>query len=290
MKTGYNEATGMGCSTLERDLILCEQAGFDFIEIRLDMLARYLTSHSLAELSGFFSSSRLRPHALNALYLYPEFLGPDDDPPRRAALLNEFLLACVAGNAIGSRHLIVVPPLQRDPAGGPYAGKWDDTFRECVRILTRLSDMARPHEMNLCFEPVGFNRSSVRTIAQADAIVRAVDRGNVGFVMDAYNIHLNGGLNDFSGIREVEAAKIFAAHINNADPVPWAEMGQDKRRFADSGAVDVDAFLGALKDAGYDGMVSVETFRPEYWEKDAEWVIAEAYRTTREALAKNGVL
>ena len=42
MKTSYNEACGRDCSTLEQDLALCEQAGFDYIEIRLDMLRRYL--------------------------------------------------------------------------------------------------------------------------------------------------------------------------------------------------------------------------------------------------------
>lgn len=290
MKIGYNEATGMGCSTLEQDLTLCEEAGFDFIEIRIDMLIRYFENHSLYDLQHFFADSHLRPHALNALYLYPEFLGSNDTQQQNSALMQEFMLACVVGDAIGAGHLIVVPPLQRDPKGGPYLGDWDDTYRDCVRILTRLSDFARSHRMKLCFELVGFNRSSVRGVEQADAIVRAVDRDNVGFVMDSYNIHLNGGLNDFSALTRVAAGKIFAAHINNADLVPEAEMGQNKRRFADTGVVDVGAFLHALRDAGYGGMVSVETFRPEYWAMPAEQVVAEAYRTTRAALEKYGVL
>lgn len=46
MKTSYNEACGRDCSTLEQDLALCEQAGFDYIEIRLDMLRRYLQGHT----------------------------------------------------------------------------------------------------------------------------------------------------------------------------------------------------------------------------------------------------
>ena len=35
-------------------------------------------------------------------------------------------------------------------------------------------------------------------------------------------------------------------------------------------------------------MVSVETFRPEYWAKSPEWVIENAYRTTAEAVRKSG--
>lgn len=38
--------------------------------------------------------------------------------------------------------------------------------------------------MNLCFELVGFERSSVDR-GEADAIVRAATRDNVGFVFDS---------------------------------------------------------------------------------------------------------
>ena len=290
MLISYNEACARDCSTLEQDLELCERTGFDCIELRLDMLRDYLTRHTVNELVAFFRTSRLRPHAFNALYLYPEFLGPEDDPGRQAALLEEFELGCQVGKTIGSRYFIVVPPLQRNSDGGPYLGRWEDTYASCVRILSRLSDLAWPYGMNLCFELVGFERSSVRSIEQADAIIRAVDRPNVGFVFDSYNIYLNGGRNDFSGIDAVQPEKIFAAHLMSADDVAPALRGQDKRRFCGSGAVDTGAFLRALKQAGYSGIASVETFRPEYWEKDPEWVIQTAYDTTRAELERWGCL
>ena len=44
MKTSYNEACARDCSTLEQDLSLCEKAGFDYIEIRLDMLSEKYTT------------------------------------------------------------------------------------------------------------------------------------------------------------------------------------------------------------------------------------------------------
>lgn len=290
MFISYNEACARDCSTLERDLELCEKAGFDYIEIRLDMLGEYLKHHTVDQLQAFFKTSRLKPHAFNALYLYPEFLGENDDEARQKALLEEFRLGCEVGRAIGSHYFIIVPPLQRDPAGRPYMGAWEDTFANCVRILRELSDRAQAYDMNLCFELVGFERSSVRSIEQADAIVRTVDRPNVGFVFDSYNIFLNGGRNDFSAIADVPPEKIFAAHLMSADDVPAAQRGQDKRCFCGRGAVDTDAFLQALKAAGYKGIASVETFRPEYWQKTPEWVISKAYETTRAALAKNGCL
>ncbi len=120
--------------------------------------------------------------------------------------------------------------------------------------------------------------------------MRAVDRPNVGFVFDSYNIFLNGGCNDFSAIGSVQPEKIFAVHLMSADDVPEAQRGQDKRCFCGRGVVDTGAFLQELKAAGYSGIVSVETFRPEYWAKTPEWVIPNAYKTTRAALAENGCL
>jgi len=41
---------------------------------------------------------------------------------------------------------------------------------------------------------------------------------------------------------------------------------------------------------GFQGMVSIETFRPEHYARRPEDVIAEAYATTKETLEKAGCL
>ena len=71
MKTSYNEACARDCSTLEKDLALCEKAGFDYIEIRLDLLRGWLKEHTVEQLKEFFETHRLKPHAINAVYLAP---------------------------------------------------------------------------------------------------------------------------------------------------------------------------------------------------------------------------
>lgn len=290
MKIGYNEACGLGCSTLDEDLRLTEAAGFDIIEIRYDMLRDYLTTHTIGELEEFFATSSVRPGPLNATYIYPEFLSENDDGARRDALLSEFITGCTVAQRIGAPSIVVVPPLQRDPQGGPYVGSVEDTNRECVRILSQLADIAADYGVGISFEPVGFDRSSVRSIAQASQIVAAVNRPNVGFTIDSYNIFLNGGSNDFSAIAEMDGSLIHVAHLMNADDVPESERSQDKRCFPGPGAVDLDAFLTALKESGFDGIVSVETFRPEYWEKSPEWVVKSAFTTTRDCLEINNCL
>ena len=51
----------------------------------------------------------------------------------------------------------------------------------------------------------------------------------------------------------------------------------------------MDRFLGVLKEIGYTGMCSIETFRPEYWERTPEWVVEQAYETTRRVMERNFV-
>lgn len=290
MYISYNEACSLGCSTLEQDLILCEKAGFDYIEIRFDLLMEYLRTHSVEQLAVFFDSHHIKPHAFNALYLYPEFLRKDDDPKKRTFLLGQFLYACEIGQRIGNHHMIVVPPFLDEENYVPFPGSEEENNSNCVRMMKELGEMAKPYGMNLCFELVGFPRSSVRTIENARTIVEAVNLDNVGYVFDAYNIYLYSGRNDYELMKSVEKKKIFAVHLNSADDVPERERKQEKRCFVDHGVVDTDLFLRILKQTGYEGMCSIETFRPEHWAKTPEWVVENAYATTYAAMRKNDCL
>lgn len=43
----YNQSCTLENSDQERDLALCEAAGFDFIELRIDKLREYLKTHAI---------------------------------------------------------------------------------------------------------------------------------------------------------------------------------------------------------------------------------------------------
>lgn len=288
MKIGFNQATSMGCSSVEEDISLCEKYGFDFIEFRFDKLKEYLNEHSIEDLKYKLSKTRIKPHALNALYMYDNMFN-GINKISDIEFENEFIWACSLAKSINSKYLIVVPPLQRDPNGGPYIGDAFETHKNCVRILKILSKIAIDYNVNICFEPVGFKRSSVRTIQQSWDIVNEVDEDNVGLVLDSYNLHLFHGLNDFSEIKEIDNKKIFCVHINNGDYSNIDNASQENRKFCDSGTIDLNNFLQNLKNVGYSGMVSVEIFRPEYWNMSPEWVISNAYQTTIKIMENNGV-
>ena len=91
-------------------------------------------------------------------------------------------------------------------------------------------------------------------------------------------------------MKTVQKDKIFAIHLNSADDVPERERRQEKRCFVDRGVVDIDRFFGVLSEIGYEGMCSIETFRPDHWAKKPENVVNEAYQTTHAAMKRCGCL
>jgi 2-keto-myo-inositol isomerase len=272
MKLSYNEATAMKCSTLENDLVLCDKTGFDFIEIRLDLLRDYLRTHTVQELKAFFDNHHIKPHAFNALF-YVNFW----DYAQRKEVMNDFLLACRTGEKIGSQCVVAVPLITKEPNRRSEA----EVFEDSVANLELLAEIGRDYGMKIAFEPVGNEGCCVRTVKQAWDIVKAINDDAVGITLDAFNLYLYHKKNDFSDMKMVPLDKVFVVHIDDSDDKPLEELDHCDRCFPGGGLIDLKNYIRTLKEMKYDGMVSVETFRPEYWGKDPEWVIRTGYETTK---------
>ena len=289
MKLCFNEATALNCSSLEQDLKLCDAVGFDYIEPRIDMLKGWLQSHTVEELADFFQTHHLKPHAVNAIYLsnrmFAEGVGQTE---REEKVLDDFRFACRIGKAIGSPAMIVVPDIAPGDRLVPNPEPWDSVVENSVRILKRLSAEAYDYDMKLCFEPVGIAACCVKSMTQAKEIVEAVNEENVGYCPDPSNLYLYRHTADFSEITQVAPEKIFVAHINDMDAGPVGKMMQSDRCFCGRGVINLKDYIGSLMKAGYDGMISIETFRPAYWEMKPEDTIREAYESTRDFLISCG--
>lgn len=296
MKISYNEATAMNCSSLEQDLKLCEEAGFDYIEIRGDMLLDYLSVHSVKDLAGFFKDSRIKPHAMNALYTYRDMFHPTKaDKGRDRQLMAYFLTLCRVAEQIGSEYFISLPEyiddaddiyMPHDPRTELFPDPPEKVMEDSIRILRRLSAIASDFGVKVSWEPVGGCGCAVRTAGHAWEIVQAVDRDNIGVTIDSFNLFMNGKNNDFSDIRKIPKEKLYTVHVNNCDDVDLSILDHSNRKFVDGGAIDIEGYLEAVASTGYDGMVSIETFREEYWAMNPRDVIFEAYRTTKALVDK----
>lgn len=275
MKLGYNEATAMKKSSLEKDLELCECYGYDYIEIRLDMLQDYLKKHTVEDLKKFFKNSHLKPYAFNSIEDV-NFCTESQWEER----LQLFTFGCEISREINNPYMIIVPTMGNDMKQKNQS----EIFEDSVEVLTKLSDIAKTFGVKLAFEPIGDPRWCVRSLRQCLDIVNAVDRENVGIALDVFNLFLFDKLKDIEDIGQVPLEKIFVYHIDDCEDWPLGVLDQCHRLFPGDGVIPLKEFSSKLKNTGYDGIASLELFRPEYWEMEPEDVIRIGAKKTREFL------
>jgi 2-keto-myo-inositol isomerase len=273
MKIAFNEATTMRHSTLKLDLEYCEKYGYDLIEIRLDKLKEYLKENTVQDLKAFFDKSKLKPFAFNAL----EFISFRDELGYRQ-IQDELQFLCDVGAVIDCKKIIVVPTFNI----GDYTQQ--QIKEETVRVLHELADKAATYNTSLAFEFVGYPDCSVNTFGQAYDIVQAANRENVGIVLDCFHFHAMNS--KIEHLQKADANKIFVFHIDDCEDLPVGALRDQHRVWPGLGVVDLDLILKTLQEIGYREMVSVELFRPEYWEWETERAIRTGKETTENVIRK----
>ena len=272
MKICFNQATTMKNSTLESDLEYCEKSQYDLIEVRLDKLHDYLTRHTLGDLRAFFDSHHIKPFAFNAL----EFINFRDKKGFED-IMRGLQFCCEAGRIIGCNRVVIVPTFD-------VGNKTITEIREeTVRIINIMADYAEPFGMKLAFEFVGYPNCSVNTFGQAYEIIKTVDRKNVGIVLDCFHFHAMGSR--FEDLEAADASKIFILHLDDSEDLPVGAARDNNRLMPGEGAIDLPRILTILKKLGYSSMVSIELFRPEYWDWPDEKNIQVSYDKTCETIS-----
>ena len=264
MKLGFNEATCMKRSNLKLDLELCEKNGYDYIEIRLDMLGDYLKDHQYSDLKKFFANSHLKPYAFNSIENI-NFCTPEEWQER----LKLFTFACQSANEIENPYIIMVPTM-----GPEMALKSEqEIFADSVESLNKFADIAKPYGVKLAFEPIGDPRWCVRSLKQCWDIVKHIDRNDIGIALDAFNLFLYSKMADLDDLDQVPLEKIFVYHIDDCEDLPLGILDHCHRMFPGDGVIPLGRLSDKLKAKGYDQIASLELFRPQYWEMDPADVI-----------------
>ena len=281
MKLCFNEGTSILCSNLEKDLILCDQNGFDYIEIHTPKLIEYLKTHTIADLKEFFDTHHLKPYAFNSL---KRVTFRDEDVWTQ--FNKEMDLFCEVGRAIGCDLLVTVPSATSDV---DFKGKTRTEIRsETINAMRRIDEYCRSKgwPMRIALEFVGLGYPgifSVNDFGEACRIVDEADMDNLGLVLDTY--HFFGMGSDFEDLKKADTNKIFDLHINDSDDLPrgfWSDMD---RKWPGDGYMDLKTFFTILKEKRWDKMASIEVFRQEYFDLGAELNIKTAYEKTVQILS-----
>ena len=256
---------------LETDIKAANAAGFELLEIWAAKLRDFLKTKSVADLKRLLDENDLEPYSINSIE-HITFRN-DEDYAKIKAECEE--LSRIA-NEIDCPNVVVVPGKL------PENADEEEIVEESVNVLNELADIAEKHNVSLAFEFLGQTDCSVQTLDLCKKIVEKVDRENVGLVIDTF--HFYAGNSSFEAIETLDPDKLFIFHINDAEDLPKEKLTDAHRLYPGEGILPIAEIKKRFDQIGYDKMVSIEIFRPEYWNEDPYEVARKAKSATEKVL------
>jgi 2-keto-myo-inositol isomerase len=267
MKIGFNGASTMK-TDLPGDIRAASQAGYDFIEIWARKMEAYLTDHTLDDLKTLLRTAQVKPLAINSV----EFITFNSswEKTNTASTIKRYV---EAADQLDSPYLVLVPSPR------PPGISDSEVYEESVRVLREISDRYKNHRVRFAFEFLGFSWCSVSTLEQDLEIVQGVDRENIGLVLDTFHFYAGGS--KIETIQKINRDKLFITHINDAENLPREKLQDRHRLFPGEGVIPLKDIISKLKAIHYNGPVSIEMFRPEFWGLPPEKVARKGIQAIR---------
>ncbi len=273
MKIALNGATTMSAD-LKIDIQAASAAGYELIEIWAAKLYEFLKTNTVADLKLLLDEYNLEPYSINSI---------EHITFRRAADYQKIKteteeLSRIAGE-INCPYVVVVP------GKSPENATEEEIIDESVKVLNELADIAEKYDVGLAFEFLGQADCSVQTLDLDKKIIEKVNRENVGLVIDTF--HFYAGNSTFEAIETLDPKKLFIFHINDAEDLPKGDLTDAHRLYPGEGILPIKEIKQRFDRIGYDRMVSIEIFRPEYWNEDPFEVARKAKAATEKVLGLN---
>jgi 2-keto-myo-inositol isomerase len=273
MKIALNGATTMHADLIT-DIKAASAAGYELIELWASKLREFLKTNTVAELQTLLEANNLEPYSINSIE-HITFRNVEDYEKIKAEC-EEY--SRIAGE-INCPYVVVVPG--KLPENATEA----EIIDESVKTLNELADIAEKYNVGLAFEFLGQTDCSVQTLDLDKKIVERVDRENVGLVIDTF--HFYAGNSSLEAIETLDPKKLFIFHINDAEDLPKTDLTDAHRLYPGEGILPIKAIKQRFDEIGYDRMVSIEIFRPEYWSEDPFEVAKKAKAATERVLGLN---
>lgn len=178
--------------------------------------------------------------------------------------------------------------------GGKIAGTWMPNrsaiptaeARSLMRTrFSQVADALAPAGLAFAVEFIGVRtlwadlpHPFIRTYADCLALFEETGRANLGFLLDCYHCH--AAETPHAEIAATPGSRILYLHLNDAKPVPPAEVLDGDRLLPGEGVIDLPGWFRAVAATGYDGAVAPEVLGPRL----KEMTTAEAARACREGI------
>lgn len=249
MKLAFNGATTIKAG-LGEDVVCAQKAGFEMIEIWKSKLLDMLRKDGIEKVKQLFG--KLKPVTINSIEQITFF-------ESEAEKLKECEELCGLAKELGVEGIVVVPGFLKKAVD-------EKTIEdESVKMLKKMSNIAKKFGVKLGFEFLGFSDCSVNEIERAWKIVQRVSEENVGIIVDT--CHFFAGGSRLEQLEKIDPKKILIVHVNDLPKLN--DVKDSDRVMPGDGILPLKDFFATLRKIGYDGPVSVELFNETYWNMPA---------------------
>lgn len=155
---------------------------------------------------------------------------------------------------LGAPLMVCTPPLQRPGIAGLARGYAD------------LLQIGRETGVRAVLEYISFF-ASLTNIPDTVAVLDECGDPEGCTILDAF--HNWNNRTTLADVRALPLERIAHYHINDAAPgIPSGSQKDPDRVMPGDGVIELKAELGALREKGYEGWLSLELFNEEWWAKD----------------------
>ncbi|MCC8164662.1 MAG: sugar phosphate isomerase/epimerase [Planctomycetes bacterium] len=261
MFLGINGATTEKC-TLEEDIRVAGECGYEVVELRSDKMEDYLKDHSFDDLKALMRQCGVKPWTINAIGM-----STMQDAAGEARVMKETERFTELAAAIDCPWIVACP-------GGHDGKSWDEIITKSAASFAKQADIAWKRKISLSFEFLGFPWASVQTVSQAWAVVKAANRLNTGITIDT--AHFYSGSSTLAEISALPVQALAVFHMNDLVDKPKAEIGDYDRVMPGDGVIPLEDICVEVKRIGFNGVASIEIFNHDFNKQDPKAIAKKA--------------
>lgn len=266
MKSCLNQAT-LSQTDVETFVEASASAGFEGVEFRIEKLRAYAAlNHRWSELRRLLEDHDIEPVCLNSFEDFSHVPATDFDAVLHRA--REFATIC---GSTDCRMFVACP------SSMPKNMTKTEALEMTVHGLGKIAQMSAENAVGVAFEPLAGRSTS--TLEDAVKIVRAAGASNVGLIVDTFHCYL--GRSTLDALKDFPLERVWAVHFNDAEEGSLETMTDEKRLLPGKGVIKLHEFSRFLGERGWEGWLSIELFRQEYWGRDPFEVAKESMDSLR---------
>ncbi len=259
MRSCLNTATTRG-KPLADDVRLCGRVGFEGIEIDTGKLDEFLQGGSVEDLRALLDDCGVECAGLMAFAFTPF-----GDRAEQLERIRRYGPIC---RELGGRMLLSF--IAEQP---PQPMTHREAVASAAEAATEYAEAAAESGMLLALEPIG-GREFMGGPTDALAVIEAADHPSLGVMVDTFHYYKSGVVP--ADVAAIPPEHLLIVHINDCEDLPRDQLTDANRLYPGLGVLPLNAYLDALRETGYDGFLSVEIFREEYWADDHESIVRNA--------------